>query len=67
MPSDSFLADNPHTIYDIGLKRDNQQVTFRGNLRNLTIIGRALTADELADMSGEGKYFLFTSVYFSVQ
>ena len=40
--------------YDIGLKRDNGG-RLRGNLKNLTIIGRALNAEEIANISGEWK------------
>ncbi|PFX30176.1 Aggrecan core protein [Stylophora pistillata] len=49
--SDIFLAETSHTAYDIGLKRDNMG-SLRGNLKNLTIISRALSVEEIANISG---------------
>ncbi|XP_022783051.1 uncharacterized protein LOC111323875 [Stylophora pistillata] len=48
--SDIFLAETSHTAYDIGLKRDNMG-SLRGNLKNLTIISRALSVEEIANIS----------------
>ena len=56
MQSDSYLRDNSHSVYDIGLKRDGG-VTLRGYLRDLIIIGKALTGEELTNITGESKYF----------
>ncbi|KAL9950358.1 hypothetical protein ACROYT_G042845 [Oculina patagonica] len=45
--SDAYFRDiNLYSLYDIGLKRDNGK-TLRGYLRDLMIIGRALTGEEL--------------------
>ena len=43
-------------VYDIGLKRDTWQ-TFKGHLRDLVIIGEAITAEELKKLrlTGENK------------
>ena len=52
----SYIRANDHTVYDIGLKRDAWQ-TFKGHLRDLVIIGEALTAEELKKLrlTGENK------------
>ena len=60
--NDSYLKDNSHSVYDIGLKRD-AGATLRGYLRNLTIIGNALTGEELANVTGE---IFLPSVFFSL-
>ncbi|KAJ7363158.1 C-type lectin domain 19 member A [Desmophyllum pertusum] len=48
--SDSYLRDNSHAVYDIGLKRDTNE-TLRGYLRDLMIIGRALSDEELTNIT----------------
>ena len=52
----SYIRGNDHTVYDIGLKRDDWQ-TFKGHLRDLVIIGEALTAEEVRKLrlTGENK------------
>ena len=50
-PTGSYLRNTSHTVYDIGLKRDSLQ-TLRGYLRDLMIIGKALSERELADITG---------------
>lgn len=50
--SGSYLKDNSNTLYDIGLKRDTGD-TLRGFLRDLIIIGKALSEKEIATLSGE--------------
>ena len=52
----SYIRDNDHTVYDIGLNRDDWQ-TFKGHLRDLVIIGLALTAEEVRKLrlTGENK------------
>ena len=52
--SGSFLKDNSKTVYDIGLKRDSG-ITLRGCLKDLMIIGKALTQEELANVTGNLK------------
>ena len=49
--SGSYLRDNSHTVYDIGLKRDSTD-TLRGYLRDLIIFGKALTEEELVNITG---------------
>ena len=49
--SGSYLRNNPNTVHDIGLKRDNGK-TLRGYLKDLMIIGKALTQEELANVTG---------------
>ena len=42
------LNPTGHTVFDIGLKRDNMgKITFHGYLRDLMVIDRALSGDEL--------------------
>ncbi|KAJ7363152.1 hypothetical protein OS493_011430 [Desmophyllum pertusum] len=50
MQSDSYLRNNSHAVYDIGLKRDTDH-TLRGYLRDLMIIGGALTGEELTNIT----------------
>ncbi|KAJ7363155.1 hypothetical protein OS493_011433 [Desmophyllum pertusum] len=50
MQSDWYLRDNSHAVYDIGLKRDGNK-TLRGYLRDLMIIGGALTGEELTNIT----------------
>ena len=50
----SFLRDNSNRVYDIGLKRDTGE-TLRGYLKDLIIIGKALTQEELANVTGNLK------------
>ena len=46
-----YLRNTSHTVYDIGLKRDTG-LTLRGYLRDLMIIGKALSEGELANITG---------------
>ena len=51
----SYLRGNDHAVYDIGLKRDDGK-TFKGHLRDLMIIGEALTAEDLNSiLTGESE------------
>ncbi|RMX47974.1 hypothetical protein pdam_00005314, partial [Pocillopora damicornis] len=50
VPNDTFLAETSYATYDIGLKRDNGGC-LRGYLKNLMIIGTALNAEEIANIS----------------
>ena len=50
--SGSYLRDNSHTVYDIGLKRDGGE-TLKGYLRDLMIIGKAVTEEELVNITGK--------------
>ena len=51
----SYLRGNDHAVYDIGLKRDDRK-TFKGHLRDLMIIGEALTAEDLNSiLTGESE------------
>lgn len=51
----SYLRGNDHAVYDIGLKRDDGK-TFKGHLRDLMIIGEALTAEDLSSiLTGESE------------
>ena len=56
--SGSYPKQNSHSVYDIGLKRDNGNV-LRGYLRDLMVVGKALTGEELTNMTGTRKYFKF--------
>ena len=56
----SYLRDNSHTVYDIGLKRDGGQ-TLKGYIKDLMIIGSALNEEQLGNITGESK--LFVSIY----
>lgn len=49
---DIDLNPNDHTVYDIGLKRDHprKNVTFHGYLRDLIVINRAITSEEVKDI-----------------
>ena len=49
------LVSNSHAVYDIGVKRDSN-LLFHGYLRDLMIIKRALTANEVQDIySGKSR------------
>ena len=50
--SGSHLKANSHTVYDIGLKRDSGD-TLRGYVRDLMIIEKALSEEELVNITGE--------------
>ena len=52
LTSGSYPRDSSHSVYDIGLKRDTGNV-LRGHLRDLMVIGRALTGEELLNMEGK--------------
>ena len=59
VPSDTYLKESSQPRYDIGLKRDGSD-TLKGYLRNLIIIGRALTYEELDNTTGiTGKLYNF--------
>lgn len=45
------LRDNSHSSYDIGLKRDGPTY-MTGYIRDLMIIGRAVTVEEIANITG---------------
>ena len=47
----TYLRDNSHSSYDIGLKRDGPTY-MRGYIRDLMIIGRAVTVEEVANITG---------------
>ena len=45
------LTKNDHTVFDIGLKRDNMDIpTFDGYMRDLLVVDEALSADEIKYM-----------------
>ncbi|XP_078354358.1 C-type mannose receptor 2-like isoform X1 [Oculina patagonica] len=48
--SDIYFRDDSYSFYDIGLKRDGND-SLRGYLRDLMIIRRALTGEELTSMA----------------
>ena len=50
----TFIRENSHTVYEIGLKKDNR-MRLRGYLKDLMIIGKALTQEELANITGNLK------------
>lgn len=42
------LIENDHTVFDIGLKRDNMDnPTFDGYMRDLLVVNKALSGDEV--------------------
>lgn len=45
------MRNNSHSSYDIGLKRDETKC-MRGYIRDLMIIGRAVTVEEIANITG---------------
>lgn len=52
LTSGSYPRDNSHSVYDIGLKRD-AGISTKGHLRDLMVIGRAVTREELLNMAGK--------------
>ena len=58
VPSDIYFKDNNHLVYDIGLSR-NTGNKFKGHLRDLIVIGRALTGEELSNLAGESKLLTY--------
>jgi len=52
VPSNVKFKDDFPSSFDIGLKRDGGN-TLRGHLRDLMIIGRHVTGEELTNMAGE--------------
>ena len=50
----------PATTCDIGLKRGSNDTT-RGYLKNLMIVGAALTSEEIINMTGRATFFNFTN------
>ena len=52
LTSGSYPRDNSHSVYDIGLKRDTG-ISLKGHLRDLMVIGRAVTREELLNMAGK--------------
>ena len=52
LTSGSYPRDNSHSVYDIGLKRD-AGISLKGHLRDLMVIGRAVTREELLNMAGK--------------
>ena len=63
--SGSYLGNNSHTVYDIGLKRDGSW-TLRGYLRDLMIIGKALTEEELANITSNLKLLSWITITLSM-
>ena len=63
--SGSYPRTNSHSVYDIGLKRDTGQ-TLKGHLRDLMIVGRALTGEELTKFTGKSKYFFLVFFFYSL-
>ena len=62
LTSDTYPRANSHSVYDIGLKRDDGNA-MRGYIRDLMVVGRALTGEELNNITGKPKYF-FLVFYF---
>lgn len=52
LTSGSYPRDNSHSVYDIGLKCD-AGISLKGHLRDLMVIGRAVTREELLNMAGK--------------
>jgi len=52
VPSDAKFKENFPSTFDVGLKRDGGH-SLIGHLRDLMIIGRPLTGEELTNMEGE--------------
>ena len=52
LTSGSYPRDNSHSVYHIGLKRD-AGISLKGHLRDLMVIGRAVTREELLNMAGK--------------
>ena len=45
------LIENDHTVFDIGLKRDSiNKPTFDGYMRDLLVVDKALSGDEVKNM-----------------
>ena len=61
----SFLRANSNTVYDIGLKRDTEK-TLRGYLTDLMIIGKALTQEQLANVTGNLKLLSLIAITLSM-
>ena len=66
----SYPRDNSHSVYDIGLKRDSGTV-LRGHLRDLMVVGRAITGEELLNMAGKSNvpfcgYFFLMGYFFLI-
>ena len=51
-PMTSHAIRQSYSFYDIGLKRGGNQ-SLKGYLRDLMIIGKALTSDEIINIKGK--------------
>ena len=58
--SNTIPKNFPATTCDIGLKRGSNDTT-RGYLKNLMIVGAALTNEEIINMTGRATFFNFTN------
>ena len=58
--SNTIPKNFPATTCDIGLKRDSNDTT-RGYLKNLMIVGAALTSEEINNVTGKETFFKFTN------
>ena len=58
--SNTIPKNFPATTCDIGLKRVSNDTT-RGYLKNLMIVGAALTSEEISNMTGKATFFNFTN------
>ena len=52
LTSGTYPSENSHSVYHIGLKRDDGN-TLRGYIRDLMVLGRALTGEELNNVTGK--------------
>ena len=52
VPSNMFFQNNNQLFYDIGQKRDARH-TLKGYLRDLIVVRRALTGEEINKIAGE--------------
>ena len=58
--SNTIPKNFPTTTCDIGLKRGSNDTT-RGYLKNLMIVGAALTSEEIINMTGRATFFNFSN------
>ena len=63
LSSGSYPRQTSRLYYDVGLKKDNGKV-LRGFMRDLMIVGRAVTEEELTNMTSKLKSFAFEVVLF---
>ncbi|KAL9951346.1 hypothetical protein ACROYT_G043997 [Oculina patagonica] len=50
LPNGSYPAETSHSFYDIGYKSDSW-VALKGHLRDLMVVGKALTGEELTNIT----------------